>query len=262
MKTSDFLLLLLILLSASAQASELSELQLMKILNHQERWVEDKVRDTDRRPVKIMKFSGVANGDRVLDIFAGGGWYSELYSKAVGPEGKVYAHNDKLTWRFGKKEIVNRTKANRLPNVVRLDDAAITDIILEDNSIDIAFMAINYHDLFFTHRYHESQVETLRNEVVDYKSFLTVVKTALKDDGVLIIIDHYAKPGSGYDAANNLHRIDPNIVKFQLADAGFALLEEAFYLRNPNDDLGASVFDPGIRGKTDRFVYKFGKKKE
>jgi predicted methyltransferase len=99
----------------------------------------------------------------------------------------------------------------------------------------------------------------LRDKIVDYKAALAAIKTALKDDGVLIIIDHFAKAGSGFDVANTLHRIDSNIVKFQLEEAGFKLVEEAFYLRNSEDDHSKSVFDPSIRGKTDRFVYKFVK---
>ena len=80
------------------------------------------------------------------------------------------------------------------------------------------------------------------------KAALAVIKKALKDDGVFVIIDHSAKLGSGYQAANTLHRIDPNIVKFQLEEAGFELIEEANYLRNPNDDLTTNVFAPGTRG--------------
>ena len=250
----------MIMFSLSMQAAPLTGSQLHEILNHSDRSSEDKARDDDRQPAKILAFSGVTKGDSVLDIYAGGGWYSELYSKAVGPKGKVYAQNDDLTWRFGEKEIVMRTKGERLANIIRLDKVDIADINLPDNSVDIAFMGINYHDLFFTYRFRDGKLETLRDQVVDYKTSFTTVKKVLKDDGVLIIVDHFGEPGSGYEAANTLHRIDPNIVKFQLNDVGFVLLEEAFYLRNSNDDLKALVFAPNIRGKTDRFVYKFGKK--
>lgn len=253
-------LLPMAMFSIALQAAQLTSSQLNEILNHSDRMSEDKARDDDRQPAKIMAFSGVSKGDNVLDIYAGGGWYSELYSKAVGPKGKVYAQNDNLTWRFGEKEIVMRTKDERLANIIRLDKVDIADINLPDNSVDIAFMGVNYHDLFFTYRFRSGKLEKMRDQVVDYKASFTTVKKALKDDGVLIIIDHSAELGSGYDAANTLHRMDPNIVKFQLNDVGFVLLEEAFYLRNPNDDLKTLVFDSSIRGKTDRFVYKFGKK--
>jgi predicted methyltransferase len=120
-------------------------------------------------------------------------------------------------------------------------------------------MGINYHDLFFTSRVRDGVIEVMREQPVDYRSTLKTLRSKLKENGVLIITDHIAKLGSGYDAANQLHRIDPNIVKFQLNESGFDLLEEAFYLRNPNDDLNSLVFAPHIRGKTSRFVYKFVK---
>jgi predicted methyltransferase len=84
---------------------------------------------------------------------------------------------------------------------------------------------------------------------------------ALKEYDIFIIIDHVAESdsGSGYDIANTLHRIDPNIVKFQLEEAGFTLIEEALYLRNTKGDLDKSVFATDTRGRTDRFIYKFAK---
>jgi predicted methyltransferase len=132
---------------------------------------------------------------------------------------------------------------------------------IPDESIDIAFIALNYHDLFFTHNIQDGKKVQLRNAIVDYKSALATIKKALKEDGIFIIIDHVAMSGSGsgYDIANTLHRINPNMVKFQLEEAGFTLIEEAHYLRNPEDDLDKSVLAPDTRGRTDRFIYKFAK---
>jgi predicted methyltransferase len=131
---------------------------------------------------------------------------------------------------------------------------------IPDNSLDLVFTALNYHDLFFTYTLREGKRTQVREVVVDHKAALARIKTAMKEDGIFVIVDHAAKPGSGYEVANTLHRIDPNIVKYQMDEAGFKLIEEAFYLRNPDDDLGKTVFDPSVRGKTDRFIYKFIKK--
>jgi predicted methyltransferase len=256
-----FLLFILLFTTVTFAANheKLSESALVTILNDPNRPVEDIARDESRLPASIMAFSGVAKGDNVLDLFAGGGWYSELFSLAVGPQGKVYIQNDEVIWRFAEKPIAERTKNNRLSNVVRLDNIAIADMQVPPASIDIAFTALNYHDMFFTEMTQDGKKIMLRDKIVDYKAALAAIKTALKDDGVLIIIDHFAKAGSGFDVANTLHRIDSNIVKFQLEEAGFKLVEEAFYLRNSEDDNSKSVFDPSIRGKTNRFVYKFVK---
>jgi len=242
-----------------ANTTALTAQQLEKVLLHPDRPSEDAKRDSARQPAKIMQFAEVFEGAVVLDLFAGQGWYSELFSRAVGPTGKVYAQNDEVIWRFAEEGIKKRTKNDRLANVVRFDNMAIADISVPDNSVDIAFIALNYHDLFFTYTTQNGKLIKLRDEVVDHKVVLSTLKSALKDTGVAIIIDHYAHLGSGYEAANIQHRIDPNIVKYQFEEAGFSLLEEAYYLRNPEDDLSKSVFDPSIRGSTDRFIYKFGK---
>ncbi|KXI26916.1 class I SAM-dependent methyltransferase [Paraglaciecola hydrolytica] len=243
----------------AAHHGKLSNQELSALLNDSNRPIADKTRDETRQPVKIMAFTGVSSGNHVLDLAAGGGWYSELFSRAVGPQGKVYVQNDEVIWRFAEKDITARTKDNRLPNVQRLDNVAIANMAVPAGSIDIAFTALNYHDLFFTEVLQDGKLVKLRDEVVDYRVALAAIKTALKDTGVLVIVDHVGKTGSGYEAANTLHRIDPDIVKFQLKDAGFKLIEEAFYLRNESDDHTKLVFDPSIRGKTDRFIYKFVK---
>lgn len=203
-------------------AAQVNQQQLKEILNLSTRPSPDKERDEARQPATIMAFTGVSEGDRILDLSAGGGWYSELFSHAVGPKGKVYAQNDQLMWRFAEKSMTERTSNGRLANIERLDNVAVTDIKLPANSIDIAFMALSYHDLFFTSKLQNGKKVTLRDEVVDYQAALAQLKTLLNDAGVVIIIDHTAKAGSGYEAANTVHRIDPS-----------------------------------IRGKTDRFIYKF-----
>ncbi|WP_340679646.1 class I SAM-dependent methyltransferase [Paraglaciecola sp.] len=243
----------------AAQQGILSQTELTTLLSAPERPAADKDRDVTRQPVSVMAFTRVSSGDNVLDLAAGGGWYTELFSRAVGPQGKVYAQNDEVIWRFAEKSMNERTLDNRLANVQRLDNIAIANMTVPPASVDIAFTALNYHDLFFTQTMQDGKQVILRNEVVDYRSALAAIKTVLKDTGILVIIDHVAKAGSGYEAANNLHRIDPNIVKFQLEDAGFKLIEEAYYLRNSADDHSKLVFDPTIRGKTDRFMYKFVK---
>lgn len=249
--------LISLFISLHSYGQLLDSVELAELLNHPNRTEQDKVRDDDRKPAKIMKFAEVGKGKTILDIYAGGGWYSELFSLAAGSEGKVYAHNDHLTWRFGQKQMLARTKDRRLSNLNRIEPLEIQDIALPDASVDVAFMGINYHDLYFISRIRHNKKETMRSEVVDYKKAMGNIKRMLKPDGILIITDHRALPGSGYQAANDLHRIDPNIVKHELATVGFTLTEQGFYLQNPNDDLSQSVFTPELRGKTDRFIFKF-----
>jgi predicted methyltransferase len=84
-----------------------------------------------------LAFTGVDAGQHVLDFFAGSGWYSELFSKAVGPQGKVYVQNDEVIWRFAEKGLKERTKQNRLSNLIRFDNMLIVDMTIPNNSLDL-----------------------------------------------------------------------------------------------------------------------------
>ncbi|GHA03623.1 hypothetical protein GCM10008090_10950 [Arenicella chitinivorans] len=237
----------------------ISQARLQQVLASPDRLDSDRGRDSDRQPARVLTFSDLAAAETVLDLYAGGGWYSEIMARAIGPDGVVYAHNDALTWRFGQAELIRRTADARLPNVIRIDKVPLASIDMPDQSVDLAFMAINYHDLFFTHRVRNGKRQVMRDGVVDHRAALANIRRMLKPRGRLIISDHLAHPGSGYVAANDLHRIDPAIVRHQLEKAGFELEAEGYFLRNPNDDLNLLVFDPAIRGKTSRFIYKFVK---
>jgi predicted methyltransferase len=74
---------------------------------------------------------------------------------------------------------------------------------------------------------------------------------------VLLVIDHVAEPGSGVRDTNTLHRIDPEVTKRALEQAGFVLEGQSDALRNPADAHLLRVFDPAIRGRTDQVVLKF-----
>lgn len=246
--------------SSTVNAGEnLSYEHLTGLLSDKQRPLEDSKRDEARKPAEIMHFAEISKEDHVLDLFSGGGWYSELFSMAVGDKGKVYAQNDSVIWRFAEKGMKKRTENNRLSNVTRLDKVEIIDMSMKDKSIDLVFTALNYHDLFFTHSARNGKITKIRDKAIDHKLALANIKRVMKDDGIFVIIDHAGIAGSGFNAPNDAHRIDPNIVKYQMKEAGFSLVEEAFYLRNPNDNLSTNVFSKEVRGKTDRFVYKFVK---
>jgi predicted methyltransferase len=74
-----------------------------------------------------------------------------------------------------------------------------------------------------------------------------------------VIIDHTAKAGSDLSTPIKLHRIDPQIVKKDLAKAGFKFEAEASFLRNSKDPLTVGAGDDAVRGSTDQFVYRFRK---
>jgi predicted methyltransferase len=92
---------------------------------------------------------------------------------------------------------------------------------------------------------------------VDPAALFTEVHTLLKKGGTLAIIDHVAAAGTGSSAAQELHRIDPAFARKDIASRGFQYVGSLDVLRNPADDHTKVVFDPAVRGHTDRFIDKY-----
>ena len=217
------------------------------IASSPERPAGDADRDAGRKPGAVLTFFGVSESMTTLDIIAGAGWYTEVLSVAVGENGKVYAQNPPavLQMREGanEKAISARLANNRLANVERLNvDLAAME--LAANSIDFAITALNFHDVY--NRYGEEAAVGMMKKVLQ----------TLKPGGVFGVIDHNGTQGN--DNAQ-LHRIQKEIVVATGIKAGFALEGDSGLLRNSDDPLNVGVFDPAVRGKTDRFVLKFSK---
>ena len=209
----------------------------------------DKERDAGTKPVEVVKVLGVKKGMTAVDLLASGGYWSEVLSYAVGKKGKVYAQNTKflLEYRDGanNKEITERLANNRLPNVQRLD-RELNDLGLAAGSVDFAITSLNYHDIYNSFG------------AAAALAFLNDAKTILKPGGVLAIIDHEGIAGQDN---TKLHRIDKSIVIAQAKEAGFVVETDSNVLANPADNHTLAVFDPSLRGHTDRFVLKLRKPK-
>lgn len=221
------------------------------LLDYGDRSDADKTRDTREYPVDIVKFSRVKPGMTVVDVFGGSGYFSEVFAKAVGTQGRVTLVNNPPYDRFAQKGLVARDVAHRLPNVnyrVVAPDA----MQLTPNSADVVLLMITYHDLFYS--------DPENNwPAIDRQDFISQIANTLKPGGVLIVSDHVAADGREDKDTNTLHRIDEAYAKRQLAKSGLVFDGELTVQRNPNDDHTLSVFNPAIRGKTDRFVMRFVK---
>ena len=213
------------------------------------RSAQDAARDPQRKPAEVLTFIGVKPGDRVIDVLASGGWYTEILSAAVGPDGLVYAQNPPRLIQFRQgfydKQLVARLANNRLPNVFRLD-ANFSDLNIEPASIDVALLALNFHDLYYL----------MGPDVA--QSGLRTIHGLLKPGGVLGLIDHN---GGGNDHSVNAtaHRINQNLVERLAVANGFRVAGTSDILQNPDDDHTKNVFDEAVRGRTDRFVLRLVK---
>ncbi len=207
---------------------------------------DDRARDADRKPAECLAFAGVKESDQVVDFLPGSGYFTRIFSKAVGPKGHVLAllpAGAPEKYSAGAKAI-----AADKTNYGNVNEAEEKVSELPAGSVDLFWTAQNYHDL--------------KNQPnADTVAFDRAVFAALKPGGVYVVIDHSAPIGSGASDTNTLHRIDQKTVETEVVSAGFKLEGASDLLKNPNDPRTAKVFDPSIKGKTDQFVLKFRKPK-
>jgi predicted methyltransferase len=216
-------------------------------INSPERPAADKALDAGRKPDQVLAFYGIKPGMKVADIFAGGGYMTELYARIVGPSGAVYSQNGPFPEQFKKIEDAwnERLKEPALKNVVKVSKPFDAPDLLPvpPDSLDAVIIHLNYHDLVGF---------KLNRENVNAAVF-----KALKPGGIYGIVDHSAKPGTGDTQTATLHRIDEDFLIKDVEKAGFKLYGASSALRHPEDDRTWYVFKH--RGETDRFMLKFVK---
>ena len=216
-------------------------------INSPDRPAADKELDAGRKPDQILTFYGIKPGMKVADIFAGGGYMTELYSRIVGPKGTVYSQNIPFPEQFKKigDQWDERLKKPALKNVVKVSKQfdAPDMLPVPPDSLDAVIIHLNYHDIVGF----KMNTETLN----------AAVFKALKPGGIYGIVDHSAPPGTGATDATTLHRIDEDYLIKDVEKAGFRLYGASSALRHPEDDRTWLVFKH--RGETDRFMLKFVK---
>ena len=209
--------------------------------------------DESRKPAEVLKFLGLKPGMRVSDPFGGNLYWAEITAPIVGPKGRVSIWQPTQFYRQKGYDNFTAFKAKQ-PNVwMRVSPFEMPDF--PANAYDFMLINLDYHDVYW---------ESAKNGItrMDPDQWLKSVFAAMKPGAVVGIIDHVGNPGDTRATVEKYHRIDPAVVKADFKRAGFKLEAESDMLRNPADDHSLNVFDPKIRGKTDRFVLKFRKPKK
>jgi predicted methyltransferase len=206
--------------------------------------------DASRKPVELLQFLGLRPGMRVADMFGGNNYWGEILAPAVGPKGRVTIW---LPTQFYSQKAYDKLNglASANPNV-RWQASAFAEPNLLANQFDLMLINLDYHDVYWV-----SEKRAITRMEPD--QWLKIIYAAMKPGGVVGVVDHVGPAGDTREIVNKLHRIDPAVVKADFQRAGFKLEAESKLLRNPADDHSLLVFDPAIRGKTDRFVMKFRK---
>jgi predicted methyltransferase len=232
---------------SSALADAQIPLYIVAAVNSPDRPAADKERDKSRRPDQLMAFFGLKPGMQAADLWAAGGYTTELLARIAGPTGKVYSQNLPFTERSKPMEKIWRTRLAEpgLSNVVAVVKPFDAPDVLPvaPNTLDAVIIDLNYHDLVGQGR--------------DRAKLNAAILTALKSGGVYGVVDNSAQAGSGARAADTLHRIDEDFEVGEIEKAGFKLAATSDILRNPKDDRTLPVFK--MAHMQDRFVLKFVK---
>ena len=204
----------------------------------------DRKTDERRDPVKLLVFTGVQPGMRVLDMGAGAGYSTELMARAVAPGGVVYGQNPADLPERAKARFEARLQTPAARNIVSLvrpfDDPLPADL----RDLDLITLLFFYHDTTYLN--------------VDRAEMDRKLYAALKPGGTLVIADHSARPGDGTSVGKTLHRIEESALRREIEATGFKLVAEGDFWRHPEDSRDFSIQPPPNK-PVDEFVLKFQK---
>jgi predicted methyltransferase len=212
----------------------------------------DTKRDADRKPAEMLDFAGIKPGQTVVDLIPGGGYFTRIFAKAVGPKGTVYAvggppRASSDPAKPAPPPAADTIAADPAYSNVKSLHAPLAGGLSIPTKADVVWTSQNYHD-----------VKNVPN--IDMLAFNKSIFNALKPGGTYVVLDHVAN-ADAVNATSTLHRIDPAVVKKEVEAAGFKFVGESSVLRNPSDDHTKGVFDGAVKSHTDQFIYKFSKPK-
>jgi len=214
-----------------------------------DRDVTDYVRDEVRKPIAVLDYLGIDTGMTVLDLYAAGGYYTFILSKAVGADGVVYAQNTPRGLRFveDRQDITqgealnNKILRGNLSNVTQII-RPLSELGLAEESLDAVMLAQVLHD------YYNPNPEAAL-------IMLQQLRVLLKPGGVIGITDHIGVAGRDN---HSLHRMQIQQAIDISEQAGF-IVTSSDLLRTRTDDHTRSIFDPRLGRNTDRFLLRLQK---
>jgi predicted methyltransferase len=201
---------------------------------------------------ELIKFARVEEGSIVIDVYPSGGDWTRIFSDIVGPKGRVFSFapteiTNVMKDQFGKMQALAKEQGRENVEAISADLVAMPKVT---QPADVLWLHLFYHDL---------HTKLMGAKGATAADFNRAVYEQLKPGGFYVIIDHATAAGAGTSEAQSLHRIDPASVRKEVEAAGFVLDEESTMLAKKDDPHSVKVFDSSIKGKTDRFAYRFVK---
>ena len=255
----------------------LSQAQIAGIVASPDRSAADRSNDLRRKPEQMLAFIGIRPGMVALDISAAGGYTTELVARAVGLGGRVYGQSEPPRGPGSPTRPTVAPEGDSSPSAAaapsappagpppirrpsaqalaeRAQKPAVANIFavvqpfedpvpaeLAKGGLDLVTLMFNYHDL--------------GHMGVDRARMNKAVFAGLKPGGSYVIADHSGRPGTGISEAGTLHRIEEAFLRQEVESAGFRLIGQGNFMRNPSDPRDQNT--PNPPQPKDEFVLKF-----
>jgi predicted methyltransferase len=243
-------LLAIILLSLVGVAHAENEIdaKVEAALADESRPAEDRARDRNRRPLDTLKFFGLKDNMRVLELLPGRGWYTRVLAPVLADNGNLYvalgantvSKNVLTLPGFEQVEVLATTDNLRRPEGSR--HYVVDDFEFGVSDLDMVVTFRNLHNF-----------DVAARDQINRQVF-----ASLKSGGLYGVVDHTARH---MEPANheNRRRVDPVMVIKEMLELGFEFVDYTDLHYRADDELVYEVGRPSVTGNTDRFTLLFRK---
>jgi predicted methyltransferase len=239
---------LLLSLSFAAQAANEIDAKVEAALAAESRPQADRDRDRNRQPLDTLKFFGLKDDMRVMELLPGGGWYTRVLAPVLAENGKLYIalgagrveENILGTPGFEGVEALTTTENLHRPEGERF--YAMDDFEFGVSDLDMVLTFRNLHNFGAEAR------NMMNQQVFD----------SLKSGGLYGAVDHTRRHMEALGSENG-RRIDPVLVIKEMLDVGFEFVGYSDLHFRADDELEYEVGRRSVSGNTDRFTMLFRK---
>lgn len=260
-----------LLLSSAALAGSMSISERVAMgLQGDHRSEGNKARDQYRHPAETLEFFGITDGMTVMEIWPGGGWYTEVLAPALRDHGKLIIATwdpeveDQPSYRYDLPKKMAENFANN-PQVY--DQVAVeyfsppeSPSLGDAGSVDMVVTFRNTHGWV-----NAGKAQDIFNEFA----------RVLKPGGTLGVVQHRADDGADPAVTAKQGYVSEQVVKELAKNAGFVFEDSAEINANPKDSKdhpkGVWTLPPSFRlgdedkakyaaiGESDRMTLRFRK---
>lgn len=225
-----------------------TEEKLKAAMSAEVRTERDTERDDNRMPVETLKFFGLRDDMRVVELIPGGGWYTKLLVPTLKEKGEYFAA---LGTGYLKRSL-KETEGFEDMNIVAEDAKLWREDGARFYSLELSGLGVTDADMVMTfrnyHNFHAKGRAAMNKAAFD----------ALKPGGIYAVVDHTARHMEPQRDTNR-RRIDPVLAIKEIQEAGFEFVDFTDLHYREDDELEYEVGAKSVRGNTDRWTLKFRK---